>query len=110
MAGAGKTVEDDGDLDGVVSWALEVVAVTSRNGAVESGFAAGVARVENLEDVPFTASRFPARAVGGAVLKGTGNLGVKHPSSGHILVPASVAGHGHGEFQKEELAVTTETI
>lgn len=108
VASAGKTVEENGDLDGAVRRALEIVAVTSSDVSVKSGLAACVARVENLEDVPFTASGFPARAL--VVLSGTGDVGVKNPGGGHILVCARPAGHGHGELQEEELVFTTESV
>lgn len=60
VARAAHAVVENGDLDGSVTWALEVVAVTSRDGAVEGGLAAGVTGVKNLEDVPFTTSGLPA--------------------------------------------------
>lgn len=107
---AAFTVEDNSNLDGLVSWALEVVAVAARDVSVESRLATGVSRVEDLENIEFTAAGFPAGAFGFAVLKGAWDGSVKDPGSGHIHVEAGLASQGHGEFQEEELARAIESI
>lgn len=107
-------VEDQADLDGVGGWALEVVAVTTSDVAVESRLGAGVAGGKNLEDVELTAPRLPAGALRLSVLESTWDLGVKEPESGHV---DSVVDAGtrltivrHAELEEESLAWAIETV
>ena len=107
---AGDVVEEDSDLDGAVGRAVEEVAVTTGDVAVEGGLAAGVAGVEDLEDVEFTAAALPAGALGGTVLEGARDLGVQDPGGGHVHVEALLAGHGHRQLEEVDLALASKSV
>lgn len=110
MGRAGDVVEEDSDLDGAVGGTVEVVAVATGDVAMESGLAAGVAGVEDLEDVELTAAGLPARALGGTVLESPGDLGVQDPRSRHVHVEAFLPGQGHGELEEVDLALASKAV
>lgn len=110
LGSSGDGVEEDGNLDGAIGGAVKVVAVAAFDVSVESGLAALVAGVEDLEDVEFTTAAQPARALGLSVLEGARDLGVQDPGSGHVHVPASLARHGHVQLKEVNLALTIKPI
>ena len=67
----------------------------------------GVARVENLKDIKFTARR-PASAA--AILGGAGNIGVEEPDSGHVLAPSLSTVIRHRELEQVDCVLPGETL
>jgi hypothetical protein len=105
-------VEEDHGLHAAGHGTLEVVRVATLDVAVESRLATEIARCENLEEIEFTATGGPARALGLAVLKSARDLSVEHPDGGHIVVGGSVslAVKRHLELEEESLLSTSETV
>lgn len=103
-------VKDDSGFDCTARWAVEVVRVATSEVAVQRGFAASVAGVEDLKKIEFTATGCPAIALGFAVLKRARDLSIEHPDSGHIGVVARALIEGHGEFKEEGLLRTAKAI
>lgn len=77
---------------------------------MEGTFAAGVARVEHLDNVELATAGCPAGAVGRTVLQRAGDLCIEHPDGRHVHVGTRGSIVGHGELEEEDLFATAEAV